>query len=150
MTIAPSLERPWHTVEHRPGVAGLGWRVCVGHRATGCVSVLRGADRLRVVVAEPLSDTCPRGVRERLESLAGDLLLAGAGLSESVDRLVRQVDEGRRTAPQAGLILVDLLAGGHVHVVCRYAPSAVHLAADGLALLPDPPGTGEATAGRTS
>ena len=88
MAIALPVDRPRGGFENRPWVAGLGWRVCVGHRATGCVSVLRGADRLRVVVAEPLSDTCPRGVRERLESLAGELLGAGAGLSESADRLV--------------------------------------------------------------
>lgn len=146
MAIALSAGRLPSALDDCPGVIALGWRICFGHRATGCVGAVRGVDRLRVVVAEPLSDTCPRGVRERLVGLAGELLVAGAGLTESADRLVRHADEDRRTAPQAGLTLLDLLPDGHTHVVCRYAPSTVHTTEGGLTLLPELPGTGEATA----
>ncbi|HEX5496585.1 MAG TPA: hypothetical protein VFX70_18645 [Mycobacteriales bacterium] len=145
MAIVLPVGRPKYAVEECPGANGLGWRICVGHQATGCVGVLPGADRLRVVVAEPLSKTCPRGLRQRLVGLAGELLAAGAGLAESADALMRHADEDRRTAPQAGLTLLDLLPDGEALVACRYAPSAVHVTADGLSLRPAMPGTGNAT-----
>lgn len=146
MAVALPVGRPERAVGNCRGAADLGWRVCVGHHVTGCVCVLPGPGLLRVVVAEPLSDTCPRGLRERLVALTGELLAAGAGPTESAERLVRRADEGRRTAPQAGLTVLDLLADGQVHVACRYAPSTVHTTAGRLTLLPALPGTGEATA----
>jgi hypothetical protein len=111
-----------------------GWSVCATAWAHGVGAVVCGADRVRVVLAEPATRARQAGLTNQTRLAVARLLAVGMSVDESLDALrllnTRQLGSG---SPGPSLALLDLHRSGLVQLAGRIAPSALYVPRVGAA-----------------
>jgi hypothetical protein len=106
----------------------VGWSVCVTSWGSGVAAAVIGADRLRVVLAEPATRCRPTNLTPCIRLAAGRLLATEMSVGDSLDALCllasRQL--GSRS-PGPSITLVDLYSSGRVDIASRIAPAVLHV-----------------------
>lgn len=116
-----------------------GWQVCLGRNPGRLVRLIKAAQRLRLVVGEPLLDDSSAPHIWQVFDQVHTLLDASPG--EVVDR----VADG--PVPWLSITIADLRPDGNVTVACKYAPSVLHVRSSGsIGLLPGASGPDHAGA----